>query len=208
MPLELYEKQVWDRVLTIIHKKSELDKSREFATLLITRYQQLDKEKQRKEREKKTRANISDKAKPVASGNVTAKKEANSSLNAGVKRTIDEVGKGAASGAAKKVAIGDARNPVSSSNSQKPAVPFGPNKTGAPASSSNAGDKKPATANAATSNAPIAPSTTAMATAKSKPPASSGFFKTLGKSAEPAKTATKFVLPQLLCIRNLRCDFR
>ncbi|KAI5817443.1 hypothetical protein BZA77DRAFT_292332 [Pyronema omphalodes] len=191
MPLELYEKQVWERVLTIIHKKSELDKSREFATLLITRYQQLDKEKQRKDREKKSRSNISEKGKPVTTGNVTAKKEGNSNLNAGVKRTIDEVGKGAASGAAKKVAIGDARNPVSSSNSQKPAAPSGPIKTGAPASSSNAGDKKPATANAASSNAPIAPSTTAVAAAKSKPPASSGFFKTLGKSVEPAKSATK-----------------
>ncbi|KAF8253523.1 hypothetical protein K440DRAFT_253618 [Wilcoxina mikolae CBS 423.85] len=191
LPLEMYEKQQWDKVLNAIHRKSELDKSREFANQIMTRFQHLEKERARKEREaKKLRGANTDKQKAVTSGVV--KKEPSSSLNTGVKRTIEEVGKGTTANASKKVSLGEVRNSVSNSNIPKSAGPSVPAKNGiSSTSSSSAGDKKPIPSSAGASTGPTPSSTTATATAKSKPPASSGFFKTLGKSAEPAKAQSK-----------------
>jgi hypothetical protein len=202
----MYEKQQWTKVLANIHKKAELDKSREFANQIMTRFQHLEKDRARKEREaaRKTSAAsataTNEKQKTVVGGAV--KKEPSSSLNAGIKRTIDEVGKGTTTNAAKKMSLGDVRNSIPNSNPPKTAAPSVPARNGPSASS--VGDKK-STSSVGTSTGPAAITASSAAptvAAKPKPPANSGFFKALGKTAEPAKAQSKFVFPGPMMIRE------
>lgn len=191
----MYEKQQWEKVLNNIQRKSELDKSREFANQIMTRFQHLDRDRSRTERDAKKAAgtNNADKPKTVASSGVV-KKDASSSLNAGVKRTIDEVGKGPPTSAAKKVSIGDVRNPMPNPNPPpKSAAPSVPARNGP---SSSVGEKKSATTSSVGISTTGPPPTSTTATATAKKPASSGFFKSLSKPAEAAKAPTKFVLPE------------
>jgi len=191
----MYDKQQWQKVLTNIHRKSELDKSREFANQILTRFQHLERERARTDRETKKAAgtagtNNVDKQKAAAPSGAM-KKDASSSLNAGVKRPIEEVGKVLTASAAKKVLIGDVRNPMPNSNAPKSAAPSVPARNGP---SSNGGEKKSATmSGVATSTIGQSPTSTTATVSTKKPPSSSGFFKSLSK---PAEAPTKFVLPE------------
>jgi len=195
----MYERQQWEKVLNNIHRKSELDKSREFANQIMTRFQHLERERARTEREVKKVAvaagtNNADKQKTVASSGVV-RKDASSNLNAGVKRAIEEVGKGPTTSVAKKISIADVRNPMPNPNPKSAALSV-PARNGPP---SNVGEKKSTTSSVGTSIVGPSPSTSTTATATAptkKPPSSSGFFKSLSKPAEAVKAPTKFVLPE------------
>jgi hypothetical protein len=195
----MYEKQQWEKVLSAIQRKSESEKHKDFATQILTRYQHLEKEKARQERENKkaptTRTVTGDK-KAVA-GSATKNPVGASSLNLGVKRTLDEaVGSTASASAAKKPSMGDGKVPTSAPSVNKPATSSGPTRIRV-AGPSNLSDKKSTSSTGISTGSSTGTTTTV---AKSKPPTSSGFFKNLNNSAVPSKPQPKYVvLPPVMC---------
>lgn len=69
LSLDIYKQQVWGKVLDSIQRKSESEKSKEFAAQVMTRFQHLEKERARQERDPKKMAGTrnTDKSKPAAS---------------------------------------------------------------------------------------------------------------------------------------------
>lgn len=191
MNIEFYEACQWAKVLGAIYRKSEHAKARDLADTLLKRYEHLEKERSRK---RAPAARNTNEERPKASADVAAKKVLGlgSSTSAGVKRPLDEPSRGTTSGAgtAKKLALGEGRNPsTANSNISKPSTSL-PARNG---TSSISGDRKAgAPGTNAASNSSAASATVA---ARPKPTASTGFFKNLqGKAQESAaKAPTKYV---------------
>jgi hypothetical protein len=131
--------------------------------------------------------------KKAAAPSGTVKKDASSSLNAGVKRPIEEVGKVATASAANKALIGDVRNPMPNSNAHKSAAPSMPARNGP---SSSGGQKKSATSSVPASTTGQSLTSTTATVSTMKPLPSSGPSKSLSKPTVAAKALTKFVHPE------------
>lgn len=193
MSEEDLEQSSWVRALKSIGSKSEDQKTREICQAISKRAKERsakEREEKAKEKQEKQKAALlasslsdrtNDKERSLGNG-TTARSEASSNLNVGIKRkSEDEIKVGPS--APKKVAVGEGKNStVSSSLSARAGLSTGSSKNGA---SSSTIEKKLTTSTVTGVNGPTSskPKTTA-----------AGFFKSLqGNRAAPAKAPTKFV---------------
>ena len=183
----MFQRHQWEKVLTSIAKKSEHEKSKEFANTIVKRYQHLEGQRAREDAKQKRAAaaaatlSANDQAKSTASAQGLKKAPPGNNISAGVKRSNDDIGKGSAP---KKAALGDGKTPSTISSSTKPPTSV---MVGKP---SNLGDKKSALSVGGSS------ATASSATAKPKTPPTSSFLNRFQKGApEASKPTAKSVFP-------------